>query len=144
MQIEAYCASQNASIVGSYYADATLETSGDDKDKQPPFAACRLADRVAENCGESVLAIVRNSELVPETEGSALQLFTLSDGKWRASATSGNDAVAKEARELAWKCVRDKLYFQIVDFDTHFDDVTADFRNTFVNNQAAKGVQSKA
>lgn len=95
----------------------------------PDIFACRVADKLKENFGESVLVILDNNE-VPST--SSLKFYERSaDGKWKLRQTevcfeSGCDDTIQDFLDS-------NVQRDLVDFDNHFDDITMNWLNQHIN-----------
>lgn len=112
----------------------------------PTVFAERIADRIWEANSEAVLFMVSNYSLAISIDDitrleSPFHMFTYSDGKWKLKS-SGNSsssrgftlesdsAVLKQLNEL----VLTKKYHQnIIDFDSHLENVQNDWRNPKLN-----------
>ena len=95
----------------------------------------RIADKIADLSGKSVLLTFDNKKLGQPLEHHALigQISSNSSsnsesGKWR-KCPSASLKVDEDSLTLASNFIRDKVYKDLSDFDNHLDDITQDYLN---------------
>nr|XP_039248003.1 ER membrane protein complex subunit 8/9 homolog [Styela clava] len=125
MNIDSYCSSHGLYIAGYYQAPKYLKKNND----SPGIFTCRIADKVKENFGESVLVIIDNLE-VPNNK--SLKFYErASDAKWkpRQSSVSFEDGSEDALQDFLDRNVHKDL----VDFDNHLDDISLHWLNHDIN-----------
>ncbi|XP_037085922.1 ER membrane protein complex subunit 8-like [Pollicipes pollicipes] len=118
-QIESYCTGEDLKIAGYYQANEHY------KNTNPNFVANRICEKIAERFGQVYLAMVDNRRLSLDMTSPAIVI-----------KNRDKSSVALESDDtcLAAAClVQNRSYRQLVDFDNHLDDVTADWRNLELN-----------
>ncbi|XP_053558330.1 ER membrane protein complex subunit 9 [Bombina bombina] len=129
MQIDSWSASQGLYIAGYYQANSGL------RDTSPSCAALRTASLISEYQEDTVL-IMMNNERMTLNPGlpPLIVLHQNSSKQW----------VPKEKTLIMWghweetqritrQLLEAKAYQQLVDFDTHLDDIRADWTNQELN-----------
>ena len=101
----------------------------------------RIADKIADLTGKSVLLTFDNKKLGQPLEHHALigQISSHSSsnsesGKVWRKCPSASLKVDEDSLTLASNFIRDKVYKDLSDFDNHLDDITQDYLNVRLFN----------
>ncbi|XP_053312788.1 ER membrane protein complex subunit 9 [Spea bombifrons] len=133
-QIDSWCAPQGLVIAGYYQANAGL------KDNSPGCAAQRTASLISEYQEDAVLIMLDNEHLSLNPGVPPLTVL---------HQNSSKDWVPKEKTLVMWghweetqritrQLLHAKAYQRLVDFDTHLDDIRADWTNQELNLEIAR------
>jgi len=133
-QIETRAASVGMIIAGYYHANRLF------KDTKVDVFSQRIADKIADLTGKSVLLTFDNKKLGQPLEHHALigQISSHSSsnsesGKVWRKCPSASLKVDEDSLTLASNFIRDKVYKDLSDFDNHLDDITQDYLNVGLN-----------
>ncbi|XP_057292050.1 ER membrane protein complex subunit 8-like [Hydractinia symbiolongicarpus] len=125
-QIDTYCRRHKLQIMGYYQANEHVD------DNSPDLISYKIAEKINENTPNSILMMVNNQRMDAECKKTALDLYTMSDGKWTISSDCqliGGDASLALMSEL----ITGKTSQSLVDFDNHLDDISLDWLNITIN-----------
>lgn len=125
LHLDAYCVNHDLYIAGYYEASKYLSKSP----TELSIFTCKVADKIKENFGESVLVSLDNSK-VPSS--SSLVFFErASDGKWKKRTSdvtfeTGSDDTIQDFLDS-------NIQRDLVDFDNHLDDISSHWLNSHIN-----------
>jgi hypothetical protein len=129
-QIENEVGRSGLVISGFYHAHDNLRDNHVDTFSQ------KIADKIADNIPGTLLVTIDSKKLSLNIESPALILHQhdASSGKWKKREGS---SVRLEHDTVTLQCatavIHKKIYKDIVDFDTHLDDISMDYRNVEMN-----------
>jgi len=127
-QVDSQCEESGLVISGFYHAHDNL------RDNHVDVFSQKIADKVAENQPGTLLVTIDSKKLSANIESPSLIVQQHSDGKWRPRDKS---QVRLEHDEVTLACasalVHKKIYRDLVDFDTHLDDLSMDYLNVELN-----------
>jgi len=127
-QVDSQCEESGLVISGFYHAHDNL------RDNHVDVFSQKIADKVAENQPGTLLVTIDSKKLSANIESPSLIVQQHSDGKWR---TRDKSQVRLEHDEVTLACasalVHKKIYRDLVDFDTHLDDLSMDYLNVELN-----------
>eukprot|EP01113_Clastostelium_recurvatum_P022682 TRINITY_DN2712_c0_g1_i1.p1 TRINITY_DN2712_c0_g1~~TRINITY_DN2712_c0_g1_i1.p1 ORF type:complete len:216 (-),score=52.00 TRINITY_DN2712_c0_g1_i1:39-686(-) len=148
MQIEEYIG-KGSQIVGYYCGNELLE------DTKPNLITKRIADKIATETPHACLLMIGNRKLgTLSNEVVPFELYSKHGSEWKVSSSSSSssssisqqveitdptamDKVAGYISSSTSKGAGNKHQQQqapsVVDFDTHFDDVSKDWTNSHIN-----------
>jgi len=118
-QIESYCSAQGLRITGYYQANEHYKNTSSN------FVANRICEKIADRFGQVQFAMVDNRRLSLDMISSAIVM----KNREKTSVSLESDEVCGVASCL----LQSRAFRQLVDFDNHLDDVTADWRNPELN-----------
>ncbi|XP_006010819.1 ER membrane protein complex subunit 9 [Latimeria chalumnae] len=127
-QIELWSAHKHQMVAGYYQANAILE------DKSPNMAAQKLAGRISDYFKDAVLIMLDNRKLSLDHGVPPVVVFERKDVHWIPK--DKNLIMWKdweETRRVASALTESKAYNQLVDFDSHLDDIRRDWANEELN-----------
>lgn len=124
INIDSYCSSQDLYIAGYYEAPKHLK-----KSELPGIFTSKIADKVKENFGESILVMIDNFK-VPHSK--SLKFYEKSpDGKWKPHQS---DVTFEEGSDETLQDFLNKnVHKDLVDFDNHLDDISFHWLNHDIN-----------
>jgi len=127
-QVDSQCEESGLVISGFYHAHDNL------RDNHVDVFSQKIADKIAENQPGTLLVTIDSKKLSANIESPSLIVQQHSDGKWRPRDKS---QVRLEHDEVTLACasalVHKKIYRDLVDFDTHLDDLSMDYLNVELN-----------
>jgi len=129
-QIENEVGRSGLVISGFYHAHDNLRDNHVDTFSQ------KIADKIADNIPGTLLVTIDSKKLSLNIDSPALILHQheASSGKWKKREGS---SVRLEHDTVTLQCatavIHKKIYRDIVDFDTHLDDISMDYRNVEMN-----------
>jgi hypothetical protein len=127
-QVESQCAESGLVISGLYHAHDNL------RDNHVDVFTQRIADKIAEHQPASLLVTIDCKKLSANLETPCLLAQQHIDGKWRSRDKA---SVRLEHDDVTLACasalVHKKIYRDLVDFDTHLDDLSMDYLNVELN-----------
>lgn len=127
-QVDSQCEESGLVISGFYHAHENL------RDNHVDVFSQKIADKVAENQAGTLLVTIDSKKLSANIESPSLIVQQHSDGKWRPRDKS---QVRLEHDDVTLACasalVHKKIYRDLVDFDTHLDDLSMDYLNVELN-----------
>lgn len=127
-QVDSQCEESGLVISGFYHAHDNL------RDNHVDVFSQKIADKVAENQPGTLLVTIDSKKLSANIESPSLIVQQHSDGKWR---TRDKSQVRLEHDDVTLACasalVHKKIYRDLVDFDTHLDDLSMDYLNVELN-----------
>jgi len=127
-QVDSQCEESGLVISGFYHANDNL------RDNHVDVFSQKIADKIAENQPGTLLVTIDSKKLSANIESPSLIVQQHSDGKWRPRDKS---QVRLEHDEVTLACasalVHKKIYRDLVDFDTHLDDLSMDYLNVELN-----------
>jgi len=127
-QVDSQCEESGLVISGFYHAHDNL------RDNHVDVFSQKIADKVAENQPGTLLVTIDSKKLSANIESPSLIVQQHSDGKWRPRDKS---QVRLEHDDVTLACasalVHKKIYRDLVDFDTHLDDLSMDYLNVELN-----------
>lgn len=129
-QIENEVGRSGLMISGFYHAHDNLRDNHVDTFSQ------KIADKIADNIPGTLLVTIDSKKLSLNIDSPALILHQheASSGKWKKREGS---SVRLEHDTVTLQCatavIHKKIYKDIVDFDTHLDDISMDYRNVEMN-----------
>ncbi|XP_063995210.1 ER membrane protein complex subunit 8 [Diachasmimorpha longicaudata] len=129
-------ATQNGMVIAGYYlANELLNDLSTDK------PAHRIADKIADNYGNAVMAVIDNRELSHNMSTNPLRVSQFQDGKWKLHDKAdivyeGGEAVPTALESL----LREARYQQLIDFDNHLDNISLDWHNSELNKIIKKTI----
>jgi len=129
-QIENEVGRSGLMIAGFYHAHDNLRDNHVDTFSQ------KIADKIADNIPGTLLVTIDSKKLSLNIDSPALILHQheASSGKWKKREGS---SVRLEHDTVTLQCatavIHKKIYKDIVDFDTHLDDISMDYRNVEMN-----------
>jgi len=127
-QVDSQCEESGLVISGFYHAHDNL------RDNHVDVFSQKIADKIAENQPGTLLVTIDSKKLSANIESSGLIVQQHSDGKWRPRDKS---QVRLEHDDVTLACasalVHKKIYRDLVDFDTHLDDLSMDYLNVELN-----------
>merc|ERR1712038_1625558 len=129
-QVDSQCEESGLVISGFYHAHDNL------RDNHVDVFSQKIADKIAENQPGTLLVTIDSKKLSLNIESPALILHQHepSSGKWKKREGSclrlEHDTVTLQC---ATAVLHKKIYRDIVDFDTHLDDISMDYRNVEMN-----------
>jgi len=135
-QIDAYCRGNKLHIAGYYQANEHFN------DNEPNWIAFKIAEKIQEHNSHAVLCMIDNTKMGAECAEVALNLYTSHDNKWKQNNSSWNLQGGDASLAIVSELIRDKAYQNIVDFDTHLDDISQDWLNTTVNKMYNNSLSS--
>jgi len=127
-QVDSQCEESGLVISGFYHAHDNL------RDNHVDVFSQKIADKIAENQPGTLLVTIDSKKLSANIESPSLIVQQHSDGKWRPRDKS---QIRLEHDEVTLACasalVHKKIYRDLVDFDTHLDDLSMDYLNVELN-----------
>jgi len=127
-QVDSQCEESGLVISGFYHAHDNL------RDNHVDVFSQKIADKIAENQPGTLLVTIDSKKLSANIESPSLIVQQHSDGKWRPRDKT---QVRLEHDEVTLACasalVHKKIYRDLVDFDTHLDDLSMDYLNVELN-----------
>jgi len=127
-QVDNQCEESGLVISGFYHAHDNL------RDNHVDVFSQKIADKIAENQPGTLLVTIDSKKLSANIESPSLIVQQHSDGKWRPRDKT---QVRLEHDEVTLACasalVHKKIYRDLVDFDTHLDDLSMDYLNVELN-----------
>lgn len=129
LNIDLYCESNGLYVAGYYEAPKYLK-----QDKEiPGIFTCRVADKLKENFGESILVMLDNSA-VPFNK--SLKLYEQSsDRKWKSRPADVEFEDGSE--DIINDLLARHVHKEVIDYDDHLDDVSTHWLNRDVNQLIA-------
>ncbi|XP_028649548.1 ER membrane protein complex subunit 9 [Erpetoichthys calabaricus] len=125
-QIDSWCSQRQRKILGYYQANAALTNTSPDQ------VAVKIVDKISEQCQNAVLVMVDNSKV--DSGIPPVLLYEKKDSKW---ILKDKNLVMwrqwEETKRVANALLESKAYRQLVDFDTHLDDIRQDWTNQHIN-----------
>ncbi|XP_065187977.1 ER membrane protein complex subunit 8-like [Sycon ciliatum] len=129
MQVDDYCHNNELQIVAYYQANELLSNT------LPDTVACRVSDEIQEKFPHAALLMVENQKVTASADDLAVKVYKCHDGKWRVAEHSLSTLEGGMASvEVVAKLLRERGYADLVDFDSHLDDVRLDWLNPSVNS----------
>ena len=126
--VDQYATSRGLVLAGYYLANETIHDLSTDK------PAHRMADKIAENCGNALLVVVDNKEVTLGMNANPLRVSQFVDGKWKTKDIS--DVFYDKGvmhTDALYSLLKAELYRNLVDFDNHLDDISLDWQNRKLN-----------
>ncbi|XP_076667806.1 ER membrane protein complex subunit 8/9 [Andrena cerasifolii] len=126
--VDQYAMSRGLVLAGYYLANETIHDLSTDK------PAHRMADKIAENCGNALLVVVDNKEVTLGMNANPLRVSQFVDGKWKTKDIS--DVFYDKGvmhTDALYSLLKAELYRNLVDFDNHLDDISLDWQNRKLN-----------
>ncbi|KAF3423993.1 hypothetical protein E2986_00993 [Frieseomelitta varia] len=142
--VDQFAISKGLVLAGYYLANENINDLSTDK------PAHKIADKIAENCGNSLLVVVDNKEITLSMSSIPLRVSQFVDGKWKLKDISDilYDKGATHTFVL-YALLKAEKYRNLVDFDNHLDDISLDWQNRKLNKiieefiEKYKDIQSK-
>ena len=106
----------------------------------PTLFAERIAEKIYESNSDSVMLMISNYDLATAIDEAnsldePLYLFYYAEGKWKLKnkgfQLENPDVTFEALQELIFK---DQQHLNLVDFDSHLENVNFDWRNLAINN----------
>ncbi|KAG2462710.1 EMC9 protein, partial [Polypterus senegalus] len=124
--IDSWCSQRQRKILGYYQANAALTNTSPDQ------VALKIVDKISEQCQNAVLVMVDNSKV--DSGIPPVLLYEKKDSKW---ILKDKNLIMwrqwEETKRVANALLESKAYRQLVDFDTHLDDIRQDWTNQHIN-----------
>ncbi|ORX56569.1 UPF0172-domain-containing protein [Piromyces finnis] len=124
-QIEIYCKNNTLQIVGCYHANELVDDAG------IPEIVNLLARNIDTNINENgLLLMIDNNKLIANEEQHIFKPYVNRKG-WKILQTITNYVfiVEEEAIKKSKEIAKNGLYNEVVDFDSHLEDVSLDWLN---------------
>ncbi|XP_033626920.1 ER membrane protein complex subunit 8-like [Asterias rubens] len=127
LQIDSHCQANGLVIAGYYHANEHL------KDSNPSPIALKIADKVYDNCNEACLFMIDNTKMIIDCDQCVLKHYTVQDNKWKLKS-SNSPLLSDNCLTIAGDLLKDKVYQDLIDFDSHLDDITKEWLNPELNS----------
>jgi len=128
-QVENEVTRSGMRIAGFYHAHDNLRDNHVDTFSQ------KIADKIAENIPGTILVTIDSKKLSLNIESHALIVHQheAASGKWKRREGSVRLEHDNVTLQCATAVIHKKIYRDIVDFDTHLDDISLDYKNVELN-----------
>jgi len=127
-QVDSQCEESGLVISGFYHAHDNL------RDNHVDVFSQKIADKIAESQSGTLLVTIDSKKLSANIESPCLIVQQYIDGKWRSR---DKNQIRLEHDDVTLACasalVHKKIYRDLVDFDTHLDDLSLDYLNVELN-----------
>lgn len=138
-------------MIGGYYQ--VNDTFHEFPHPNPTVFAERIADKIFEANPDAVLFMISNYSLAVSIDDiarldSPFYMFQNTDGKWKLKNNSANSkGFALEAESAVLELTKELIFkkshhLNIVDFDSHLENVKEDWRNPKLNEAIDHFVKS--
>jgi len=126
--VDQFAAQQGLVIAGYYLANELLNDMSTDK------PAHRIADKIAENCSNALLAVIDNREITLGMQTNPLRISQHLDGKWKVKDKELVILENEEAlTETIYTLLKEEEYRNLIDFDNHLDKIELNWKNIELN-----------
>lgn len=150
-QISEYCSKSSDLVIGGYYQ--VNDAFHEHPHPIPTVFAERIADKIFEANPDAVLFMISNFSLATSIDDitrldSPFFMFQNIDGKWKLKSSSASSkgfaleaesAILELTNELVFK---KSHHLNIIDFDSHLENVKDDWRNPKLNEVIEQFVKS--
>lgn len=122
-------ATHHGLVIGGYYlANENLNDLSTDR------PAHKIADKIAENYGNALLAVIDNKEVTLEGNSNPFRISQYVDGKWKPKDKWGVIFEGGTAlTDATYSLLKSEEYRNLVDFDNHLDNISLDWQNCHLN-----------
>lgn len=134
-QVEQWAESNGLIIAGYYLANENINDTSYDR------PAHKIADKISEKCKASCLVVVDNKLVTLAHTTPAIRTLQNVENKWKLLDKS-KVTVEEETLEATSSLLQDKVYYDLVDFDNHLDNIKLDWKNSSLNEQI-EGIMSE-
>lgn len=126
--VDQLAVSKGLVLAGYYLANENINDLSTDR------PAHRIADKIAENFGNALLAVVDNREVTLGMSSNPLRISQFMDGKWKPKNIA--DVLYDEGvtqTDAMYSLLKAEQYRNLVDFDNHLDNIALDWQNRKLN-----------
>ncbi|XP_003392943.1 ER membrane protein complex subunit 8/9 homolog [Bombus affinis] len=126
--VDQYAIGKGLVLAGYYLANENINDLSTDK------PAHKIADKIAENCGNTLLVVVDNKEITLAMSSNPLRVSQFVDGKWKLKDVT--DILYDKGvthTDVLYSLLKAEEYRNLVDFDNHLDDISLDWQNCKLN-----------
>ncbi|XP_011299909.1 ER membrane protein complex subunit 8 [Fopius arisanus] len=136
--VDQFAMENGMDIAGYYLANELLNDMCTEKPGH------RIADKIADNFGNAVMAVVDNREFTHNMGTNLLRISQYQDGVWKIQdkadiAYDDGEAIAGAIESL----LREERYRQLIDFDNHLDNISLDWHNLELNKIIKKTISTQ-
>ncbi|KAJ7313155.1 hypothetical protein JRQ81_004428 [Phrynocephalus forsythii] len=132
-QVDVWGSESNLLLAGYYQANSGID------DKSPSPLAQKAAGRIAELYDEAVLIMVDNRKFTINPRVPPIVVLEQKDRQW---VPKDKNLVMwsdwESSRHICKSLLEAKAYSQLVDFDSHLDDIREDWTNQQLNTKIAQ------
>nr|XP_003703757.1 PREDICTED: ER membrane protein complex subunit 8/9 homolog [Megachile rotundata] len=122
--IDQYAITKGLIIAGYYFANENIYDISVDK------PAHRIADKIAENTGNTLLVAVENKEITLSMNSNPLRVLQYIDGKWKLKdITDISYDKGVMHTDALYSLLKAEHYKNLIDFDNHLDDISLNWQN---------------
>lgn len=136
-QVEQYAEAKGLVIAGYYLANENVN----DMSYERP--AHKIADKIWEKFRSSCLFVVDNKLVTLNHDIPAIRTYYNVDGKWK-QLDKFKVIIDEETLERTSALLRQKIYYDLVDFDNHLDNISLDWKNVSLNQQIQSILSDKS
>ncbi|XP_065421402.1 ER membrane protein complex subunit 9 isoform X2 [Chrysemys picta bellii] len=132
-QVDLWASRSNLLVAGYYQANAGLD------DMSPTPLALKMAGRLAELSEGAVLIMLDNRKLTQNPRVPPVVVLEQRDRHWLPkdkNLVMWHDW--ESSRHICKSLLEAKAHTQLVDFDTHLDDIRRDWTNQHLNTEIAR------
>ncbi|XP_026147605.1 ER membrane protein complex subunit 9 isoform X2 [Mastacembelus armatus] len=107
--------------------------------RYPTPCALKIADKIAEQFDSAVLLMLDGSKMSPDYRVPPIVMYERKDSRW---LPKDKHMIMlrqwEETRAIAGQMLESGDHMQLVDFDSHLDDITKDWTNQKLNTKIAE------
>ncbi|XP_043794110.1 ER membrane protein complex subunit 8/9 homolog [Apis laboriosa] len=126
--VDQYANSKGLVLAGYYLANENINDLSTDK------PAHKIADKIAENYGNTLLVVVDNKEITLAMNSNPLRVSQFIDGKWKLKDIT--DILYDKGvihTDVLYSLLKAEEYRNLIDFDNHLDDISLNWQNQKLN-----------
>lgn len=122
--IDQYAITKGLILAGYYFANENINDISAEK------PAHRIAEKIAENSGNTLLVAVENKEITLSMNSNPLVVLQYIDGKWKLKdITDISYDKGVMHTDVLYSLLKAEHYKNLIDFDNHLDDISLDWQN---------------
>ncbi|KAK3576376.1 hypothetical protein CHS0354_018924 [Potamilus streckersoni] len=124
LQIDAYCKSKGLIIGGYYQANEHYE------DNELNNIAKSVGKKIQDCFPDACVFMIENNKVSVESQSEVYKTYVYKDPNW---VKYDQRTVEEEAISITNSLLQGGVHRELIDFDSHLDDVSNDWRNLTVN-----------